>query len=158
LYRCSRISQHCKEFEGSLPCSQEPSTDSDPEPDESNSHHPHPIFLRSISIQFTRTLLGLPNGLFLSGLFTRILYVFLPSSIRATCPENVILLALTILIILCEEYKFWSRYAALSNLLSIHLSSVPIFSFAPCFATHTFHLCPAWKEESRGVSRYSNGL
>jgi hypothetical protein len=36
----SRISQHFMEPEGSLPCSQEPSTGHYPEPDLSNPYHP----------------------------------------------------------------------------------------------------------------------
>jgi hypothetical protein len=36
----SRISQHFMEPEGSLPCSQEPSTGSYPKPDQSNPYHP----------------------------------------------------------------------------------------------------------------------
>jgi hypothetical protein len=36
----SRNSQHFMEPEGSLPCSQEPSTGLFPEPDQSNPHHP----------------------------------------------------------------------------------------------------------------------
>jgi hypothetical protein len=36
----SRNSQHFIELEGSLPCSQEPSTGPYPEPDRSNPHHP----------------------------------------------------------------------------------------------------------------------
>jgi hypothetical protein len=40
----SITSQHFMETEGSLPCSQEPSTDPHPEPDQSNPYHPilHP--------------------------------------------------------------------------------------------------------------------
>jgi hypothetical protein len=36
----SRTSQHYMEHEGSLPCSQEPSTGPYPEPDQSNPYHP----------------------------------------------------------------------------------------------------------------------
>jgi hypothetical protein len=44
--------------EGSLPCSQEPSTGPYPEPDQSNPHHP---ILRPILILSTHLRLGLPS-------------------------------------------------------------------------------------------------
>jgi hypothetical protein len=53
------------EPEGSLPCSQEPSTGPYPEPDQSNQYHP--ISLRYILILSTHLRLGLPSGLFPSG-------------------------------------------------------------------------------------------
>jgi hypothetical protein len=40
LSSCSRISQHFMEPEGLLPCSQGPSADPYPEPDQSNQYHP----------------------------------------------------------------------------------------------------------------------
>ncbi|PNF14839.1 hypothetical protein B7P43_G05363 [Cryptotermes secundus] len=46
--------------------------------------------------------IGLPSGLFPSGFPTNILYAFLFSTIRATCPAQLIL------IIHGEEYKLWS--------------------------------------------------
>jgi hypothetical protein len=59
----SSTSQHFMELEGSLPCSQEPSTGPYPKPDQSNPYHS--ISLRSILILFTHIRLGLPSGSFL---------------------------------------------------------------------------------------------
>jgi hypothetical protein len=74
--------------EGSLPCSQEPSTSQYPEPDQSNSSHS--IYLRSIVILSTQLRLGLPSGLLLSGFPTNILYAVLVSPIHAICPTNLV--------------------------------------------------------------------
>jgi hypothetical protein len=91
------------EPEGSLSRSQEPSTGPYPEPDRSSPYHPI-LSLRSILILFTHLRLGLPSGLFPSGFLTNILYAFFVSPISATCPVQLILLDLIILIILGEEY------------------------------------------------------
>jgi hypothetical protein len=49
--------------------------------------------------------LGLPSGLLPSGLPTKMLYAPLTFPMRATCPANLIFLALITLTILGEEYK-----------------------------------------------------
>jgi hypothetical protein len=102
------------ELESSLSCSQEPSTGPYPDPDQSSPYHP---ILGTILILSTHRT-GLPSGLFPAGFPTNIIIAF-----RATCPVNLILLDLIILIILGEEYEA-PHSAVFSNLLSLHFSSV----------------------------------
>jgi hypothetical protein len=68
------------------------------------STQPHPISLRSILILSSYIRLGLLPSVFPFGFPIKILYAFLFSSIRATCPAHLILLDLIILIILGGEY------------------------------------------------------
>ena len=57
----------------------------------------------------------LPKSLFPSGLPTKILYAFLDSSVRATCPAHLSRLDLRFLIMLGKEYTVYS--SALCNFL-----------------------------------------
>jgi hypothetical protein len=59
----SRTSQNFMEPEGSLPCSQEPSTGPYPELDRSSPYHS--TYVRSILTLSTQPCLGLPSGVFL---------------------------------------------------------------------------------------------
>jgi hypothetical protein len=73
-----RLSQYFMEPEGSLTCSQEPSTDPNPKPHQSSSCHPNPFSLTSVLISLFHLRLGLPSGLlFPSGFPTKTLYALL---------------------------------------------------------------------------------
>jgi hypothetical protein len=92
-----KIPSNFKEPEGSSRCLQEPSTGPCP---------------GSVLILSTHVHLGLPSGLFSSGFPTNILYAFLVSPIRATCPAHLILLDLIILIMFGElSLLLWRRYS-----------------------------------------------
>jgi hypothetical protein len=89
------------EHEGSLPCSQQPSTG----PYQINPVQLTTSYLRFILILSSDLFLGLPSCLFPSGFLTNILHALLRV---ATCPAHLILVDYIILIILGEEvYMLW---------------------------------------------------
>jgi hypothetical protein len=101
------------------------------------------LSLRSILILSTHLRLCLPGGLFPSDFSTNILYTSIFVPIHATCLAHLIILDLIILIILSEEYKLRTPYyAVFSSLLSHHLSSVQIFSSAPCSRISSVYVPP----------------
>jgi hypothetical protein len=72
------------EPEGSLLCSQEPSTSPYPEPDESSPYNPIVFILRLSLILSSHLRLGSPNDLFPFSFLTKILYAFFFFQMRAT--------------------------------------------------------------------------
>jgi hypothetical protein len=91
------------EPESSVPCPQEPAIGPYPEPREF-SPHPHMLFLYDPPQYYSSISGKIPQMFFFAGFPTKILYAFLTGCMRATCPANLILDFITV-IISDEEYK-----------------------------------------------------
>jgi hypothetical protein len=124
------------EHEGSLPHSQDPASCPWPEPDQCSQYLYH-ISWRSISIWCSHLRLRLRSGLFPLGLPTKILYVPLSLSIRATCHVHLIFLDLITRIIFGDEHRALSsslcslvQSLVTSSLVALISSSAP-YSVTP---------------------------
>ena len=114
---------------------------------------PQPASWRSIVILSSHLRLGLPNGLFPSGILTKYLYTSLFSPIRATCPAHLILLDFITRKKLGEDYRSLSSslctflHSSTSSLVGPNILFKTLFSnilsqFPPSmwltkFPTHT---------------------
>jgi hypothetical protein len=145
----SRNSQHFMEPEGSLPCSQEPSTGPYPEPDRSSPTHP--ISLRFISILSTHLRWSSQRSLSLWLSHQYPTCIPSPHSCYMPRPSHPPWLD--------HSNYTWRKkststdyeaphYAAFSNLPLFHLSSVQIrvFSSTPCSQTPSVYVPPLISE------------
>jgi hypothetical protein len=153
--------QHFMEPEGSLPCSQEPSTGPYPQPNQSSQYQPI-LYRRSILILPIYLRLGIPIGLLPSGFPTSISYALI-FPIRATCSVHRILLDLIIIIILVTakggnikihlkewvvKYEFikgnilkrvyWTSFWYCSIIMYIHHSSSRVILYILYFNSRVF--------------------
>jgi hypothetical protein len=89
-YAATQKLQHSMESEGSLPCSQKPSTGFCPEPDRSSPYHPILSFsLRCILIFFTHyVLVFLVVSFFLASPPISYMHSFFSHSCRMPCPSD----------------------------------------------------------------------
>jgi hypothetical protein len=85
-------------------------------------------------------LVGLPSGITPFGFPTKILFAFIFSHIRTTCPVHIILFDFIILIV------FGEGSSVFSNLLLCHPSWVQTFFPAPCSQELSVCVLPSMSE------------
>jgi hypothetical protein len=114
---------------------------------------PHDVSLRSILILSTHLCLGLPNGLVPSGFFHQypICTPLFPRSCYMPCPSHPPWLDH---LAKSTSYEVL-HYAVFSNLISLHLSLVQIFSSTPCSQTPSVSVLPlTWETKFRCPQNY----
>jgi hypothetical protein len=91
--------------------------------------------------------LGIPSGIFPSAFPINILYAFLLSPVRATSLRISSSLTWPFYLYLEKSTSYEApHYAVLSNLLSLHLSLVKIFTSAPSSQTPSVYVPPLMSE------------
>jgi hypothetical protein len=133
------------ELEGSLPCPQEPSRAR-----RIQSKPPLPVSLTSILILSTFLRHGLHGGLFPSGIPTNIIYAlrFFPFVLHALPISYSLTWSFWLYLMKNTSYGA-PHYTVYSNLSSLHLSSVQIFS-TPCSQTPSVYVPPLmWEAKFR---------
>ena len=140
------------EPEGSLRHSKVPANCSYPKPAWSSPCPPHPTSWRFILTLYAHLRLVLTRGLFPSVFPTKTLCTPLPSPIRATCPDHLIILDCITQNILGEEYRSLSSSLCIflhssvtssllgPNILLNTLFSTPSFYVPPSIWATKFHI------------------
>ena len=118
---------------------------------------PHPTSWRSILILSSHLRIGLPNGLFPSGLPTIILYAHFLSLIRATYPAHLIVFDFITQIIPGEQYR--SLSCPLRSLLPSPVTASVLAPniFLSTIFSDTLILCPFLNERHQVSHPYKRG-
>ena len=108
------------------------------------------LFNLNASLKFSLILssqlcLGLPRGLFPSGIPTKTLHAFLDCSIVAICHAHLSRLDLRFLIMLCEEYNACSSALCNSRHSSVISSLLAPSIFLSTLFSNTLNLCSSLK-------------
>jgi hypothetical protein len=107
----------------------------------------HPVSLRYTLILCSHICLGLPNCLSHSGFLTKILCAlpFSPCMLHALSISSSLTRSLQLCLAKSTSFEA-PHYAVFSNLLTLHLTLVQIFSSVPCSQTPSVNVPPLMSE------------